>query len=143
MLTTDSVGDESALLSLIAGNDLNVSRFLADGAYDGGGVFNALTTAFGSGVEGIIPPPKSATFGLNDQRDAHIERIAKLGRLGWQKATGYNDRARVEAQIGRWKTVVGDALKSRKMDTQTTEIQIGTKSLNRMTSLGRAVFQRV
>jgi len=114
-----------------------------DGAYDGTGAFNALTSTFGFDVEVIIPPPSSAILGLYDQRNAHIESIAKLGRMGWQKATGYNDRALVEAQIGRWKTVIGAALKSRKIDTQITEVQIGAKALNRMTSLGRAVFEPV
>ena len=84
---------------------------------------------------------KSATLGLFGQRDAHVEGITEFGRMGWQEATGYSDRALVEAQIGRWKTVIGDALKSRKIDTQTTEIQIGMKALNRMTTLGRAVFE--
>ena len=87
--------------------------------------------------------PKSATLGLYDQRDAHIESIAKIGRMGWQKTSGYNDRALVEAQIGRWKAVIGNALKSRKIDTQIAEVQIGAKALNRMTSLGRAVFEPV
>jgi len=143
LLTTDEVGDETALPDLITEIDVKVSRFLADGAYDGSGVFNTLKAAFGPDVEVIIPPPKSAATGLYDQRDAHIESIAELGRMGWQKATAYNDRALVEAQIGRWKTVIGDALKSRKIDTQVTEVQIGTKALNRMTSLGRAAFEPV
>jgi len=141
LLTTDEVGDETALPDLITGTDVKVSRFLADGAYDGTGVFNTLTDTFGSDIEVIIPPPKSATLGLYGQRDAHVEGITEFGRMGWQKATGYRDRALVEAQIGRWKTVIGDALKSRKIDTQTTEIQIGLKALNRMTTLGRAVFE--
>jgi len=139
LLTTDQVGDESALPDLIAGVDVNVSQILADGAYDGTGVFNALTDAFGPDVE----VPTSAVVGLYDQRDAHIKAIDERGRIAWQVETGYNFRALVEAQIGRWKMVIGDTLKSRNIDTQTKEIQIGTKALNRMTSLGRAAFERV
>jgi len=63
--------------------------------------------------------------------------------MSWQKTTAYNYKALVEVQVGRWETVIGDALKSRKIDTQTTEIQIGTKALNRMTSLVRAVSEPV
>lgn len=143
LLTTDQVGDETALPNLVSGLDVNVSRVLADGAYDGIGVFNALTDAFGPDVEVIIPPPKTAVSGLYDQRDAHIRTIDERGRIAWQVETDYNFRALVEAQIGRWKTVIGDALKSRNINTQATEIQIGTKALNRMTSLGRADFERV
>ena len=63
--------------------------------------------------------------------------------MAWQTATGYNDRALVEAQIGRWKQVIGDTLKSRNIDTQITEIRTATRVLNRMTSLSRAAFERV
>ena len=142
LLTTDGVGDETALPELTANIETSVSRVLADGAYDGIDVFNTLTDAFGSDVEVIIPPPKNGVVGLYDARDAHITSIAEIGRMAWQKATGYNDRALVEAQIGRWKQVIGDALKSRNIDTQITEIRTATKVLNRMTGLGRAAFER-
>ncbi len=122
-MTTDHVGDETALPGLTAGIESPVAWFLADGAYDGMGVCTCLTEAF---AEVIIPPPKTALLGLGHQRDAHIKHIAAHGRMAWQAETGYNSRARVEAQIGR----------------QITETKIATKSLNRMTRLGRAVFKR-
>ena len=143
LLTTDHVGDETALPELIDGLDLPVARVLADGAYDGTGVLDCLTEAFGTNVEIIIPPPKTAVLGLNGQRDAHIEHIATHGRMAWQSETGYNSRALVEAQIGRRKSVIGPGLKSREFDRQVTESMIATKALNRMTALGRAVFERV
>jgi len=140
LLTTQDVGDETALPELLEEVGLDVERFLADGAYDGTAVFKSLTAAFGPDVEIIIPPPKSAVLGLYDQRDVHIRSIAEDGRMAWQKETGYNFRALVEAQIGRWKQVIGDSLTARKIDTQETETAIATKALNRMTSLGRARF---
>lgn len=143
LLTTDQVGDETALPNLIAGIENPVARVLADGAYDGTGVSNCLTEAFGTDVEIIIPPPITAVLGLSDGRDAHIEHIADHGRMAWQSATGYNRRALVEAQIGRRKLVIGPGLNAREMNRQITENQIATKSLNRMTRLGRAVFKRV
>lgn len=143
LLTTEHIGDETALPDLIAGVDVPVARLLADGAYDGTDVFTALRAKFGPEVEVIIPPPRSAVLGLYNQRDAHIRTIAERGRMVWQAETGYNFRALVEVQIGRWKTVLGDGLKSRSVDTQTAEVQIGAKALNRMTTLGRAAFERV
>ena len=128
---------------MTANIETTVSRVLADGAYDGIDVFNTLTDAFGSDVEVIIPPPKNGVVGLYDTRDAHITSIAEVGRMAWQTATGYNDRALVEAQIGRWKLIIGDALKSRNIERQITETRIATQVLNRMTSLGRADFERV
>lgn len=142
LLTTDQVGDETALPDLIAGIETPVARVLADGAYDGTGVSNCLTEAFGPDVEITIPPPITAVLGLSDGRDAHIRHIAEHGRMAWQSATEYNIRALVEAQIGRRKAVIGAGLYAREMSRQVTENNIATKSLNRMTRLGRAVFKR-
>lgn len=143
LLTTEHVGDETALPDLIAGMEGSVTRFLADFAHDGTGVSNCLTEAFGMDVGVIIPPPRTAALGLNGQRDAHIRQISDHGRMAWRSATGYNSRALVESQIGRYKTVIGSDLKAREMGRQNTETTIATKSLNRMTRLGRAAFKRV
>ncbi|MFW8609915.1 hypothetical protein [Rhizobium beringeri] len=35
--------------------------------------------------------------------------------------TAYNQRSRVETQMGRWKTVIGQKLKARNFDNQKTE----------------------
>ena len=47
------------------------------------------------------------------KRDRHLQLIAERGRMGWQRASGYNWRALVEADIGRYKRVIGAALRSR------------------------------
>jgi len=49
--------------------------------------------------------------------------------MGWQRASGYNWRALVEADIGRYKRVIGDALRSRTEGRQTTEVAIAVASL--------------
>jgi hypothetical protein len=43
----------------------------------------------------------------------HLQCIAETSGRTWQKASGYNKRAKVEASIGRWKQVIGDGLRSR------------------------------
>ena len=63
--------------------------------------------------------------------------------MAWQTATGYNQRSRIETQMGRWKSVIGPNLKSRSFARQITEIQLGRKVLNTMTALGRPVFERI
>jgi hypothetical protein len=62
--------------------------------------------------------------------------------MGGQRASGYNWRALVEADIGRYKRVIGDALRSRTEGRQTTEVAIAVASLNRMLELGRAAGAR-
>ena len=71
------------------------------------------------------------------RRDRHLEVIAERGRLGWQKASGYNWRALIEADISRWKRVIGDALRSHTDGCQATEVAIAADVLNRMLELGR------
>jgi hypothetical protein len=139
-VTTDHVGDETALPEFIAVIENPVARVLADGAYDGAGVSNCLTEAFGTDVEITIPPPIATVLGLSDGRDTQIKHIAEHGRMAWQAATGYNDRALVEAQIGCRKFVMGPKLNGR--NRQVKGNQIATKSVNGMTRLGRAVFKR-
>ena len=58
-LTLDHVGDSTALPGLLDQFDGPVSRFLADGAYDGTPTRNLLTARFGDAVEVIIPPQKT------------------------------------------------------------------------------------
>lgn len=57
--------------------------------------------------------------------------------MGWHWASGYNWRALVEADIGRYKQVIGDALCSRTEGRRRTEVAIAVASLNRMLELGR------
>jgi hypothetical protein len=56
--------------------------------------------------------------------------------MGWQKRSGYNQRALVEAAISRLKRVIGDALCSRTDRRRATEIAITVRALNRMLELG-------
>jgi hypothetical protein len=93
----------------------------------------------------IVPPRSGGVLSethttVPTRRDGHIEAIAERGRMGWQKASGYNLRALVEADIGRWKRVSGDALRSRTDGRQATEVAIAAQALNRMLDLGRPEY---
>jgi hypothetical protein len=57
--------------------------------------------------------------------------------MGWQKASGYNRRAKVETAIARWKRVIGDGLRARKDRHRVTEMKVGVYVLNHMLALGR------
>jgi hypothetical protein len=46
------------------------------------------------------------------KRDRHLQLIAERGRRDWRRASDYNWHALVEADIGRYKRVIGDALRS-------------------------------
>ena len=99
-------------------------------------------------IEVVIPPPKNAVISPQSAhdpsvRDRHIAEIRRYGRMAWQVATGYNQRSRVETQIGRWKSVIGTKLKALSFPMQITEIKLGQKVLNTMTELGRPMFERI
>lgn len=147
-LTTDDVGDPTALPDLLDQIDGTVAKFIADGAYDGSPTRDLPATRLGEIVEVIIPPPKTAAQSPQSAlvptvRDRHIAEIETRGRMAWQKSTGYNQRSRIETQMGRWKAVIGPKLKARNIDNQTTEAKIGVRALNRMPELGRPEFRRV
>jgi hypothetical protein len=69
--------------------------------------------------------------------------IAERGRMGWQRSSGYNWRALVEADVSRWKRVIGDGLRSQTDGRQATEVAIAADVLNRMLDLGRPEYVRI
>ena len=96
----------------------------------------------------IVPPrsvgvPSAAAETTPTQRDRHLQLIAKRGRMGWQRISGYNWRALVEADIGRFKRVIGDALRSRTQRRRATEVAVAVHVLNRMLELGRPEYVRL
>src|SRR6201987_2478923 len=87
-----------------------------DGAYDQDGVYGAVSARHPEAAV-IVPPrsnavPSETAETAPTPRERHLQAIAEHGRMGWQKASGYNWRALVEADIGRWKRVIGHPLRS-------------------------------
>ena len=117
------------------------------GSYDRDDVY-AEVTARHPDAAVVVPPrasavPSEAAETAPTQRDRHLQCIAERGRMGWQKALGYNDRALVEADISRWKRVIGDGLRSQTDGRQATEVAIAAHVLNRMLELGRPEYVRI
>ena len=80
----------------------------------------------------VVPPRSNAVpSGTADtaptQRDRHLRAIHDQGRMGWQAASGYNWRALVEAEVSRFKRVIGDGLRSRTDRRRATEVSIPTR----------------
>ena len=63
--------------------------------------------------------------------------------MGWQKVSGYNWRALVEADIARFKRVIDSGLQSRTDGRRATEVAIAVRALNRMLELGRPEYVRI
>jgi hypothetical protein len=139
-LTSHDVDDGSQvepLLDQIAGP---LASFIGDGAYDQAGVYGTVAKHYPNAAV-IVPRrstavPSDMTESAPTQRDRHLQSIAEHGRMGWQKRSGYTRRALVESAIGRFKRVIGDALRSRTGRRRATEIAIAVSALNRMLELG-------
>jgi hypothetical protein len=140
-LTESSVDDASVGVAMIEGMDTAIPRFTADGAYDTRAIYEALATAGPPRPTIVIPPrrtasPSSSAEVILEQRDAAIVRIAEVGRRQWRKDAGAHQQARAENGMYRYKRIIGDALRSRKPDTQKKEMLIAVNVINMMTGLG-------
>ena len=142
-LTTNDVDDASQVGPLLDQVDGSVTSFTADGAYDQDSVYQSVLDRDPDAAV-IVPPRATAVLSTTveiapTQRDRHLQCIAEKGRMAWQKASGYNNRSRVEAAIGRYKQVIGDGLRFRKDGRRTTEVGVAVHVLNRMLTLGRPI----
>jgi Transposase DDE domain len=140
-LTTNDVDDGSQVGPLLDQITRPVTSFTADGAFDRDDVYDAVTERH-PGAAVIVPPrstavPSETAEIAPTQRDRHLRLIADRGRMGWQKASGYNWRALVESDISRYKRVIGNALRSRTDRRQSNEVAIAVNVLNRMLEFGR------
>ena len=95
----------------------------------------------------VVPPrsnavPSDTAETAPTQRDRHLQLIAEQGRMGWQMASGYNWSALVEADVSRFKRVIGDGLRSRTNRRRATKVAIAVDALNRRLDLGRPEYVR-
>ncbi|EWY35942.1 transposase ISSpo9 [Skermanella stibiiresistens SB22] len=146
-LTDHDVDDGSRVGALLDQIEEPLACFVADGTYDQTGVTEAVAAHTPDAA--VVVPPRStavssATADTNPtRRDQHPRHIAEHGRLAWQKSSGYNVRALVEAFFSRGERVIGDGLQFRTEDRRNTEIAIAVRILNYMLALGRPDSVRV
>jgi hypothetical protein len=146
-LTAHDVDDASQVGPLLNQVTDPIASFTTDGAYDQDGVYCEVAARHPDAAV-IVPPRSSAVLSATAQtapteRDKHLRAIAERGRMGWQKASGYNWRALVEADIARFKRVIGGGLHSRTDGRRATGVAIAVRALNRMLELGRPEYVRI
>ena len=140
----DDVGDVSTVPDLLDQIDGPVASMTGDGAYDGQAVYDAVAERHPEAAV-IIPPRSTAVPSATTatQRDQHLHTIARHGRIGWQRLSGYSQRSRAETAMSRYKAILGRRLHARTLPNQKTEAKIACNVLNRMTSLGMPVSVRI
>lgn len=142
LLTENNVSDDQAVKELLGQIEQTILDFAADGAYDKRKVYDSLN-AHSPEVKILIPPRKNARIWKHGntkierlKRDENLRVIRKDGRKEWKKNSGYHVRSVVETTMFRLKTIFGDELSARLLETQTTQALVRCAALNRMTHLG-------
>lgn len=142
ILTENSVSDGDAVETLLQQIEQEIDQFAADGAYDKRKVYDSLN-AHSPEVDILIPPRKNARIWKHGntktqrlKRDENLRFIRKQGRQEWKKQSGYHVRSLAETTMFRLKTIFGDGLSARLIETQTTQALVRCAALNSMTHLG-------
>ncbi|MDP1778791.1 MAG: IS5 family transposase [Anaerolineales bacterium] len=142
LLTENNVSDDQAVEKLLEQIEQTIIDFAADGAYDKRKVYDSLN-AHSPNVNILIPPRKNARIWKHGnskterlKRDENLRSIRKDGRKEWKKNSGYHVRSLAETTMFRLKTIFGDDLSARLLETQTTQALVRCAALNKMTHLG-------
>ena len=135
ILTENNISDDTAVEVLVEQIEQAISEFAADGAYDKRKVYDSLN-AHSPDVKILIPPRKNAhiwqhgnTQAERLKRDENLRFLRKHGRKEWKQNSGYHVRSLAETTMFRLKTIFGDDLSARLLETQTTQaLEIGRAS---------------
>ena len=140
VVTPNSTGDSEVLGELLDEIDDEIEQVSADGAYDCGYVYDYIDERDATAA---IPPRKDARIwfhgnrkGPAHPRDENLRRIRQIGRSAWKEEIDYHRRSLSETGMYRLKTIFTGEVCARQIETQTTELMIECKALNKMTQLG-------
>lgn len=122
-LATNSVSDAQMVESLLEQIDQPIDRFAGDGSYDKRKVYDSLNRRAPE-AEVLIPARKDARIWQHGntkaerlKRDENLGAIRKSGHKAWKQYSGYHIRSLAEATMFRLKTIFGDRLSARLMET--------------------------
>jgi hypothetical protein len=142
ILTENRISDDAVVKEMLEQIEQTLLSCAADGAYDKRRVYDALN-AHSPKIEILIPPRKNAHIWQHGnskeerlKRDENLRYIRKQGRRQWKDDSGYHIRSLAETLMFRLKTIFGDKLSARLLETQTTQALIRCLALNKMTHLG-------
>ena len=146
VLTGNEVADSARVPELLQQVPEALEAFLGDGAYDKRCCYAALQEREreqGQPIQVTIPPRHGARIWQHGNcrgeplaRDENVRWIRQVGRSGWKEDSGYHRRSLVETMMFRLKTIFGEKLGARRLDSQATEARIRCRALNIMTGLG-------
>jgi hypothetical protein len=122
--------------------DQPIDHWAADGSYDKRKVYDSIRRHAPNATI-LIPPRKNAHIWQHSNtkakrlaRDENLRTIRQLGRKAWKDTSGYHIRSLAETTMFRFKTIFGDRLSARLLETQAAQARICCAALSRMTHLG-------
>jgi len=149
-LTPHNISDCATIGVLLDEIESPIDTVLADGAYDQPSTYQALIAhqdkhGNGTTIQAIIPPNLGFKAEASDDSKLRLDniRLMEQGRKRWQKHTDYGRRAKAENTIYRYKSIIGNKLKSRAFLNQKTESKVAANILNIMTKLGMPSTKKI
>jgi len=136
ILTDANADDATTGIDLIDEVPGDIDALIGDAAYDTRPFYDVGKRR---GARVVVPPIKTARVGSPScqARDRTIRRVREVGRRQWKKEAGYHRQGRAENAFFRYKSILGDRMRARGADAQSTEARLACAVLNRMTELGR------
>jgi hypothetical protein len=149
VLTENSISDDEMAETLFQQIAQPIAALAADGSYDKRRVYASLH-AHSPAARVLIPPRKNARIWQHGntrterlKRDENLRFIRQHGRATWKRESGYHVRSLAETTMFRMKTIFGDHLSARLLQTQTTQALIRCAALNQMAHVDMPQSYRV
>ena len=139
-VTKDDVGDGRMLQPLVrqASSKTDVSRVVADGAYDSRANFRYL---HGQGIEQVIRVRKSSSMKAIGCMPRKLVVCEQLGDYdGWRKRRRYGERWMAESAISSFKRTFGEHVTSVKWRYMVNELLLKASVYNAFMSLKASVY---
>lgn len=142
VVTDAKGGDPDHFPEILDAVQGDIEKVGADGIYDSVDNFRRIAER---GAVALIPARVGAAIRPEPEAAARNAVVAEMDRLwddetgdaGWKIESGYHSRSRVESEMFRFKRVIGDSVSTKNLSSQTVEVLVGCKILNRFLDLGR------
>ncbi len=133
-ISTDDMHDVKAFPVLLeeAGKRRRIKRWLGDGAYDSGYVFDALEAM---GVEAVIKPRRNSVADMSSARGRAVDEFLDMGYEVWACEKGYGDRWMVETAYSTFKRLFGECSLSRTLENIAHELVAKVALYNQLVNM--------
>ena len=140
MIHAASLSDETKRDGAVAPNLIRevgeINSLITDSGYDEIKVYQTALNHMKPNGKIIIHPRSNAVVSANKkaalrQRNQHVKEIQSRGVFEWRKTSGYYQQSKVENSFYRYKTIIGDHLKSRREDSRLVESILACNLFNK------------